>query len=160
MISSKSTATASSAAALAIFLSFGAHAAEQPVEAQAPVAVEAAPEAATAPVEAAPTSETPAAETAAAPEAPVAETEISANDLAIGSAVFGNDGEKIGEVNRVTASASGTVTEIQVTTGGKAGLGADVVAISGDKITAVSDGVKLSLSSQEAKSLPVIDGNG
>jgi hypothetical protein len=154
MISSKSIATASSTAVLAIFLSFGAHAAEQPVEAQAPVAVEAAP------VEAAPAAEAPAAETAATPASPVAETEISAKDLAIGSAVFGNDGEKIGEVNRVTASASGTVTEIQVTTGGKAGLGADVVAISGDKITAVSDGVKLSLSSQEAKSLPVIDGNG
>lgn len=155
MISSKSIATASSAAALAVFLSFGAQAAEQPVEANAPVAVEAAPDASAAPVEAA-----PAAETAAAPAAPVAETEISAKDLAIGSAVFGNDGEKIGEVNRVTASASGAVTEIQVTTGGKAGLGAEVVAISGDKITAVSDGVKLSLSSQEAKSLPVIDGNG
>ena len=160
MTSMRSIVPATSAVALALFLSFGAQAAEQPVGAKAPVGVETSPEAAAAPVEAAPAAEVPAAETAATPAAPVAEADISAKDLAIGSAVYGNDGAKIGEVNRVTAAASGAVTEIQVTTGGKAGLGAEVVAIPGDKITDVTDGVKLSLSSQEAKSLPVIDGNG
>lgn len=107
----------------------------------------------------------PAAETAApsAAEAPVETTapastaSVTAKDLAVGSAVFGSDGEKIGEINRVASEPSGTVTEIQVTTGGKAGLGAEVVVIPADKIADISGGVKLSLSSQEAKSLPVID---
>jgi len=48
-----------------------------------------------------------------------------------------------------------------VTDGVAAGINAKVFAISADKITSVSDGVKLSLSSEEAKKLPIIDnGNG
>ena len=41
--------------------------------------------------------------------------------------------------------------------GGAAGINAKVFAVSGDKIAEVKDGVKLSLTSEEAKQLPIID---
>jgi PRC-barrel domain protein len=86
---------------------------------------------------------------------------VAADQLKVGAAVFGADGAKIGELNRVTSDASGKVEEIRVTAGGEAGLNAKVFAIPGDKITGVQDGVRLSLSSDEAKKLPIIDnGNG
>ena len=86
---------------------------------------------------------------------------VAADQLKVGAAVFGADGAKIVELNRVTSDASGKVEEIRVTTGGEAGLNAKVFAIPGDKITGVKDGVRLSLSSDEAKKLPIIDnGNG
>ena len=86
---------------------------------------------------------------------------VAADQLKVGAAVFGADGAKIGELNRVTSDASGKVEEIRVTAGGEAGLNAKVFAIPGDKITGVKDGVRLSLSSDEAKKLPIIDnGNG
>jgi len=84
---------------------------------------------------------------------------IEASQLQIGAAVFGSDGEKIGEVNGVKADTHGKVQEVLVTAGGSAGMNAKVMAISGDKITEVKDGVKLSLTSGEAKQLPVIGGD-
>jgi hypothetical protein len=108
--------------------------------------------------------ETPAATTAepAAPASSDAQaSSIDASQLKIGTAVFGSDGAKIGEINGVKSDTSGKVQEILVTDGVPAGLNAKVFAIPGDKITDVSDGVKLSLSSEDAKKLPVIDnGNG
>ena len=99
------------------------------------------------------------AQDSAAPAEP--STAISASQLTIGTAVFAADGAKIGEVNRVMSGPSGNVEEIRVTAGGRAGLDADVIAIPGSKITEVKDGVKLSLSPEEAKKLPVIGkGNG
>lgn len=92
----------------------------------------------------------------AAPSTAGAST-VDASQLKIGTAVFGSDGQKIGEVNGVKSDTSGKVQEILVTDGVAAGLNAKVFAISGDKITGVSDGVKLSLSSEEAKKLPIID---
>ena len=81
--------------------------------------------------------------------------------MKIGTAVFGSDGQKIGEINGVKSDTNGKVQEILVTDGVAAGLNAKVFAISGDKITGISDGVKLSLTSEEAKKLPIIDnGNG
>lgn len=82
---------------------------------------------------------------------------VSASELKIGAAVYGADGAKIGEVNGVKSDDAGKVQEILVTDGVAAGINAKVFAISGDKITSVSDGVKLSLSSEEAKKLPIID---
>ena len=76
---------------------------------------------------------------------------MAADQLKVGAAVFGADGAKIGELNRVTSDASGKVEEIRVTTGDEAGLTAKVFAVPGDKITGVKDGVRLSLSSDEAK---------
>jgi sporulation protein YlmC with PRC-barrel domain len=71
--------------------------------------------------------------------------------------VFGSDGAKIGEVNGVKSDDAGKVQEILVTDGVPAGMNAKVFAITADKITSVGDGVKLSLSSEEAKKLPIID---
>ncbi len=86
---------------------------------------------------------------------------MNASQLQIGAAVYGADGAKIGELNGVKSDTSGKVQEILVTAGGAAGINAKVFAVSGDKITEVKDGVKLSLSSEEAKKLPIIDnGNG
>lgn len=107
-----------------------------------------------------------AGDTQAAPETPAATSDtqasgIDASQLKIGTAVFGSDGQKIGEVNGVKSDTSGKVQEILVTDGVAAGLNAKVFAVPGDKIADVADGVKLSLSSEEAKQLPVIDnGNG
>lgn len=151
MTFTRSTATAAVAAAVLSVSAFASIAqVAQPRE--DPASVEAAPAPAAKPE----TSETPSADAAATTAA-----NLTAKDLPIGSAVFGNDGQQIGEINRVTSEPSGTVVEIQVTTGSKAGLNADVVAIPAEKISAVGNGVKLTLSSQEAKSLPVLDnGNG
>jgi flavin-dependent dehydrogenase len=82
---------------------------------------------------------------------------VKIDEVKIGSPVFGTDGIKVGEINRIKAEADGRVTEIQVTTGGPAGLNAPVVSITPDKI-ATRDGsdVKLSLSAAEAKTLPVL----
>lgn len=125
------------------------------------------PEAPAAPADA---TEAPAPEGAAqepAPEAPAAETApdaagaasstIEASQLKIGQAVLGSDGAKIGEINGVKSDTSGKVQEILVTAGTPAGMNAQVYAIGGDKITEVSDGVKLSISSEEAKQLPIVD---
>jgi hypothetical protein len=82
---------------------------------------------------------------------------IDASQLKIGQAVLGSDGAKIGEVNGVKSDTAGKVQEILVTAGGAAGINAKVFAVSGDKITEVKDDVKLSLTSEEAKQLPIID---
>ncbi|CAA2140191.1 PRC-barrel domain-containing protein [Hyphomicrobium sp. ghe19] len=112
-----------------------------------------APAEATAPAE---HQEAPAAAEGA--EAPASgASSVSASELKIGAAVYGADGAKIGEVNGVKSDDAGKVQEILVTDGVAAGINAKVFAISGDKITSVSDGVKLSLSSEEAKKLPIID---
>jgi hypothetical protein len=105
------------------------------------------------------TPKTPA--TQAEPSAPKASSAqsstIDASQLQIGAAVFGSDGAKIGEVNGVRSDTAGKVQEILVTAGGAAGINAKVFAVSADKITEVKDGVKLSLTSEEAKQLPIID---
>ncbi|MBS0268379.1 MAG: PRC-barrel domain-containing protein [Proteobacteria bacterium] len=91
-------------------------------------------------------------------QAPAAATAtVPASDLKIGAAVYGADGAKIGEINGVKSDDAGKVQEILVTDGVAAGINAKVFAISADKITSVSDGVKLSLSSEEAKKLPIIN---
>lgn len=84
---------------------------------------------------------------------------VKLKEMKIGKAVYGTDGIKIGEINRIKAEADGRVTELQVTTGGPAGLNADVIAITPDKIvSADSSGtaLKLSLSAADAKKLPVL----
>lgn len=99
--------------------------------------------------------------TQAEPDAPAASSTqastVDASQLQIGAAVFGSDGAKIGEVNGVRSDATGKVQEILVTAGGSAGINAKVFAVSSDKITEVKDGVKLSITSEEAKQLPIID---
>lgn len=132
--------------------------------AAAPAAQPAAPAAETAqPVEEAPaaTEAAPVEPTAeAAPGGAPASVVVTTKDLAIGTPVFSAEGEKIGEVNRITANASGQISEIQVTYGTPAGLSAKAFAVAADKIVGLKDGVKLSLSSDQAKSLPPVGDNG
>lgn len=135
--------------------------AQDQAEPAAPAAAESAPAEAAPATEAPAAVETPAAETAATPEAATPGAGLAASDLQVGTAVFAADGAQIGEINRVTAGSNGAVKEIHVTIGGKAGLNAEAVIVPADKITEAGDGVKLSLSASEAKSLPVADaGNG
>lgn len=136
--------------------------AEAPAAAAAP-AEKTQPAEAPAAVEAAPAAEAPAAaETAApaesAPQGDAGSAALTAKDLPIGAAVFGADGAKIGEVNRVTAESSGIVTAIHVTTGGKAGLNAEAVIVPADKIAGAGERVKLSLSASEFKNLQPASG--
>lgn len=139
----------------------GAPATEMPAATERPAATE-APAATTEAAPAATTETAPAATTEAAPAAvePAAAGTASllAKDLAVGTAVFGSDGAQIGEINRVTAGPSGEVKEIHVTIGGKAGLDAQAVVVPADKIAGAGDGVKLSLSAAEVKSLPPAEG--
>lgn len=96
----------------------------------------------------------------AAPTAPAeggAATAINASQVQIGAAVFGSDGAKIGEINGVKSDDTGKVQQILVTDGVPASMNAKVFEISADKIASVADGVKLSLSSEEAKKLPIVD---
>jgi PRC-barrel domain len=149
MMHRKSLTAAAGSLALAATLGLGAITAN----------AEQTPAAAPAAAEAIPAEVAPAAEVAA-PAAPSPST-LTSSDLRIGAAVFGSDGAKIGEVNRVTSEPSGAVTEIHVTTGGKAGLNAAAVIVPADKIAGAGESVKLSLSAQEVKSLPAVDnGNG
>ena len=136
-----------------------------PADAAAPAEETAAPDAAAtdatpADDAAAPAEEAPADAAAEAPapeEAAPAASELSAADLAIGTPVMASDGIQIGEVNRVTSDASGKVSEIHVTAGGPAGLGAKVVAIPANMITSGGSPVKVSISAADAKKLPILD---
>ncbi|WP_024275887.1 MULTISPECIES: PRC-barrel domain-containing protein [unclassified Hyphomicrobium] len=113
----------------------------------------------------APPADSGATEAPAQPEQPAATegapaeggTAINASQIQIGAAVFGSDGAKIGEVNGVKSDDSGKVQEILVTDGMPAGINAKVFEVPADKISSVADGVKLSLTSEEAKQLPIID---
>ncbi len=115
-----------------------AAAVEQPA---ADVAAPAVPDATAAPA-------APAAEAAAVP-APRAE--ISAKDLKIGTPVTGSDGQQLGVINRVTASASGTVTSLDIAIGTKAGLDAKVFSITADKVAVTGGNVSVSMSAEEAQ---------
>lgn len=102
-------------------------------------------------------SDAPAAAAEPAPSEGSGGATVNASQIQIGAAVFGSDGAKIGEINGVKSDDSGKVQEILVTNGMPAGINAKVFEISADKITSVGDGVKLSLSSEEAKQLPIVD---
>lgn len=150
----------------------------QPAAAE-PAADTAAPAAQPAPdgTSAAPAAEAPAEPAQGAPQAPSdgaaqpqgataepaapaeggAATAINASQVQIGAAVFGSDGAKIGEINGVKSDDTGKVQQILVTDGVPASMNAKVFEISADKIASVADGVKLSLSSEEVKKLPIID---
>ena len=111
---------------------------EQPaVEPVAPAQPEAAPAA-------------PAVPAAEAPAAPAPRAEISAKDLKIGTPVTGTDGQQIGVINRVIASASGTVTSLDIAIGTKPGLDAKVFSITADKVAVTGGNVSVSMSSEEA----------
>lgn len=121
----------------------------------APVAAEVAAEAPAA----APAAQAPAAPAPQA-AAPQSASAITAADLKIGTDVVGSDGAVIGKLNRISAGPSGQVTEIQVSTSGKVGLGAAVVTIGADKITGLDGGIKVSLSAADVQSAAPAGANG
>ena len=190
MTFSNSTRTAGVVTALGIILAAPAAWAETkaaapapaPAATQAPAAAPEADDTAATPADApaakpaapAPAAAAPAAKAAApaptaaapAPAAPAAAPQAAApaaakvKDITIGTAVLGTDGKKIGVINRVVSDASGSVLQIHVAPGGVAGLGVPVIAIPANRIASTGADVKLSLSSEDAKKLPVEGGNG
>jgi hypothetical protein len=89
--------------------------------------------------------------------AQTATPDVSISELKIGSPVYGTDGIRIGEINRIKANSDGRVLELQVTTGGPAGLTADVVSISPDKIASSgAKDVKLNMSAADVHKLPTL----
>ena len=125
--------------------------AEAPAAEAAPVAeapAEAAP-AEAAPAEAAPAEAAPAE---AAPEAaaPAAGPALNASAFALNAPVAGSDGGEVGTVNRISSSADGTVTELQVKTA------SGVVIVPASAITAGGDKVTLNVSAADAAKFPAV----
>ena len=80
----------------------------------------------------------------------------TAKDVTIGTAVFGSDGQKIGEVKGVKAEPGGKVEEIHVKTGGLLGFGGKVVVIPGAKIAKGGQTVQVSMTTEEVGKLPAL----
>ena len=80
-------------------------------------------------------------------------------DVTVGTAVFGSDGQKIGEVKGVKAQPGGTVEEIHVKTGGILGFGGKVVVIPGAKIAKGGQTIQISLTTDEVGKLPALAEN-
>lgn len=145
MSSLKFAKAAAAAALLAAMLGVSGAAIAQ--EAEAPAA-EPAP-AAEAPAEAAPAEAAPAE---AAPEAaaPAAGSAHNASSFALNAPVAGSDGGDVGTVNRISSSADGTVTELQVkTASGVVIVPSSAIASGGDKVT-------LNVSAADAANFPAV----
>lgn len=95
---------------------------------------------------------------AAQPIAPAAApaASVTIKDVKIGSPVFGNDGAKIGAINRISADANGQISEIYVAPGGVTGLNVPVIQVLGSQIASAGPNVKLSVSAEEAKKFPAV----
>lgn len=145
----KTVKAAAAAALLAAILGVhGATIAEAQVAA-APTA-DAAAEPAEAPAEAAPAEAAPA-EAAPAAEAPAAGgPALNASAFALNAPVAGSDGAAVGTVNRISSSADGNVTELQVKTA------AGVVVVPASAITAGGDKVTLNVSAADAAKFPAV----
>jgi len=76
---------------------------------------------------------------------------LLASSLTIGTPVFGSDGRQIGEINRISASASGEITGLRVTIGAKAGLDAKTVEIKPDQIEKAGQTTKVSITLDQAR---------
>ena len=74
----------------------------------------------------------------------------------VGLAVFGSDGQKVGEVKDVKAEPDGKVTEIHVRTGGFLGFGSKIVAIPAAKFNRSGQNVQLALTSADVVKMPVV----
>lgn len=92
----------------------------------------------------------------AAPATTGASPRAAAKDVAVGTPVFSADGKRVGEVKGVKSEASGSVQEIQITTGGLDGSAAKTVIVPGAKIAKTGAAVQLALTSQEIGKLPPI----
>ncbi len=77
-------------------------------------------------------------------------------DVTVGTAVFGSDGQKIGEVKGVKSEPGGVVEEIHVKTGGLLGFGGKVVVIPGAKIAKSGQTIQVALTADEIGKLPAL----
>lgn len=77
-------------------------------------------------------------------------------DVAVGAAVFGSDGEKVGEVKKVQAEANGSVQAIQVETGGFLGFGTKLISVPADKISKGGKNVELAVTSSDFEKMPQV----
>jgi hypothetical protein len=74
-----------------------------------------------------------------------------------GLGVMTVDGQKVGEVTAVKASADGKIESIQVKTGGMLGFGGRTVNIPPAKFTVSGQNVQLSMTSAEVSKLPAVE---
>ena len=81
-------------------------------------------------------------------------------NVTIGTAVFGTDGQQVGEVKGVKSEASGVVNEIHVKTSALVGLGGKIVVIPASKIAKGGQTIQLALKAEEVGKLPIlVEGN-
>jgi sporulation protein YlmC with PRC-barrel domain len=91
------------------------------------------------------------------PIAPDQTARDAKKDPMIGLAVFGSDGQKVGEVRDVKAATDGKVEEIHVKTGGMLGFGGKTVAIPAGKFNKSGQNVQLALTSDDVAKLPRLE---
>jgi PRC-barrel domain len=77
-------------------------------------------------------------------------------DVTVGTAVFGSDGQKVGEIKGVKADPGGKVEEIHVKTGGVLGFGGKVVVVPGGKISKGGQTVQIAMTADEIGKLPAM----
>ncbi len=77
-------------------------------------------------------------------------------DVTVGAAVFGSDGQKVGEVKGVKADPGGKVEEIHVKTGGVLGFGGKIVVVPGGKISKGGQTVQIAMTAAEIGKLPAM----
>jgi PRC-barrel domain len=77
-------------------------------------------------------------------------------DVTVGSAVFGSDGQKLGEIKGVKADPGGKVEEIHVKTGGVLGFGGKVVVVPAAKISKGGQNVQVAMTADEIGKLPAM----
>ena len=81
-------------------------------------------------------------------------------NVTIGTAVFGADGQQVGEVKGVKSEANGVVNEIHVKTSALVGLGGKIVVIPASKIAKGGQTIQLALKADEVGKLPIlVDGH-
>jgi sporulation protein YlmC with PRC-barrel domain len=90
------------------------------------------------------------------PQAGAPPVEKTGPEALVGLAVFGSDGQKVGEVRDVKAEPDGKVTEIYVRTGGFLGFGGRMVAIPAAKFNKSGQNVQLAMTSTDVTKLPVV----
>jgi sporulation protein YlmC with PRC-barrel domain len=89
----------------------------------------------------------------ASPDKSATQTDPARQPL-MGLAVYGSDGQKVGDVQGVKAGADGKVSEIHVRTGGFLGFGGKIVAIPATQFSQSGTNIQLNMSAEDASKLP------
>jgi sporulation protein YlmC with PRC-barrel domain len=90
------------------------------------------------------------------PQAATPPAEKTGPEALVGLAVFGSDGQKVGEVREVKAQPDGKVMEIHIKTGGFLGFGGKTVAIPAAKFNKSGQNVQLAMTAADVTKLPVV----